>query len=306
MGLFRKITTPVLKKTDSDAENQLSSLLEIKKSLSGESLDKIELEISRVEAGIAGEKQVLFELENSHIPMLVLHDIFLEHDNLKAQIDFLVITRKNCYVIECKNLYGNIEIDNSGSFIRSYSYKGKNIKEGIYSPITQNQRHLELIKAMMEDTKTNIITKKLFNMGFNDDYHTIVVLANPKTVLNDRYAKKEIKNQVIRADQLISYIKQKDDEKDKSSFSDKEMEELAEFFLGQNKDNPVDYTQKYREMFISQENNEEPETKADKEILCPECGAPMVLRTAKKGSNAGKQFYGCSKFPKCKGVKSLQ
>ncbi len=303
MSIFRKITTPVLRKTDSDAENQLSSLLEIKKSLSGENLDKIDLEISRVEAGIAGEKQVLFELENSHIPMLVLHDIFLEHNNLKAQIDFLVITRKNCYVIECKNLYGNIEIDNDGSFIRSYSYKGKNIKEGIYSPITQNQRHLELIKAMMEDTRTNIITKKLFNMGFKNDYHTIVVLANPKTVLNDRYAKKEIKNQVIRADQLISYIKQKDDEKDKSSFSDKEMEELAEFFLDQNSDNPVDYTQKYREMFISQ--NTEPETETDKEILCPECGAPMILRTAKKGSNAGKQFYGCSKFPKCKGVKSF-
>jgi len=34
--------------------------------------------------------------------------------------------------------------------------------------------------------------------------------------------------------------------------------------------------------------------------LCPRCGSRMVLRTAKKGANAGGQFYGCSAFPKCR------
>jgi superfamily I DNA and/or RNA helicase/very-short-patch-repair endonuclease len=40
--------------------------------------------------------------------------------------------------------------------------------------------------------------------------------------------------------------------------------------------------------------------------LCPKCNAPMVLRTAKKGRNAGKQFYGCSRYrPKwgCNGTR---
>ena len=35
---------------------------------------------------------------------------------------------------------------------------------------------------------------------------------------------------------------------------------------------------------------------------CHQCGSSMVLRTAKKGSNAGKQFWGCSNFPKCKSI----
>jgi four helix bundle suffix protein len=35
---------------------------------------------------------------------------------------------------------------------------------------------------------------------------------------------------------------------------------------------------------------------------CPKCGKPMVLRTAKTGRNAGKQFWGCSGYPDCKGV----
>jgi len=33
---------------------------------------------------------------------------------------------------------------------------------------------------------------------------------------------------------------------------------------------------------------------------CPKCGSEMVLRTARRGKNAGNQFWGCSTFPKCR------
>lgn len=35
---------------------------------------------------------------------------------------------------------------------------------------------------------------------------------------------------------------------------------------------------------------------------CPLCGSNMVRRVAKKGAKAGSQFWGCSKFPGCKGT----
>ncbi|NLW49977.1 MAG: four helix bundle protein [Candidatus Brocadiaceae bacterium] len=35
---------------------------------------------------------------------------------------------------------------------------------------------------------------------------------------------------------------------------------------------------------------------------CPLCGKPTVLRTARTGKNAGRQFWGCSGYPDCKGV----
>lgn len=41
---------------------------------------------------------------------------------------------------------------------------------------------------------------------------------------------------------------------------------------------------------------------AEKSIICPKCGAPMIKRTAKVGENAGKSFYGCTSFPSCKGI----
>ncbi|MDO8987670.1 MAG: DUF2726 domain-containing protein [Coriobacteriia bacterium] len=33
---------------------------------------------------------------------------------------------------------------------------------------------------------------------------------------------------------------------------------------------------------------------------CPKCGVPMLLRTASKGEQAGRQFYGCPSYPKCR------
>lgn len=38
---------------------------------------------------------------------------------------------------------------------------------------------------------------------------------------------------------------------------------------------------------------------------CPVCGKTMALRTAEKGKSAGKQFWGCSGYPDCKGLIDL-
>jgi restriction system protein len=38
---------------------------------------------------------------------------------------------------------------------------------------------------------------------------------------------------------------------------------------------------------------------------CPKCGAPMVLRSAKRGANAGNSFYGCPRYPECKGTRNI-
>lgn len=37
---------------------------------------------------------------------------------------------------------------------------------------------------------------------------------------------------------------------------------------------------------------------------CPACGSPMVRREARRGANAGKAFYGCSRFPVCRGIRA--
>lgn len=36
---------------------------------------------------------------------------------------------------------------------------------------------------------------------------------------------------------------------------------------------------------------------------CPRCGSPMVKRVAKRGATAGATFWGCSQYPKCRGLR---
>lgn len=38
---------------------------------------------------------------------------------------------------------------------------------------------------------------------------------------------------------------------------------------------------------------------------CPRCGSAMIQRIAKQGAKAGKPFWGCATFPKCRGVRGL-
>lgn len=327
MRLFSRLDGPVFYKDDSDAERQLAQLEAILEKASGEAEKAIKREIMLVRAGIVGEKQVRFELENSHIPMYVLHDLYLEHNGLTSQIDYLIITRQHQFVIECKNLYGDIEINENGDFIRCFSYGSFRKKEGVYSPITQNRRHMELIKQIRLECRS-VLMRGSFEKNFFRNYRSVVVLSNPKTVLNSRRAKKEIRDQVIRVDQLAAYIRKVDAEPGSVSSSDKQMEELAGFFLDICKPNPTDYTEKYLALLSEPTASDiTPKTEQEKEppltepkqkeessaepeqqdvILCPRCGAQMIKRRAKKGEKAGSYFYGCSNYPKCRGIINIE
>lgn len=88
----------------------------------------------------------------------------------------------------------------------------------------------------------------------NESYKSIVVLANPKTILNARYAKKEIKQMVIRADQLNSYIKEVYQESNVPTFNDKELLERAESLLALHTPSKSDYYKKYEEIINAMSN----------------------------------------------------
>lgn len=246
MGLFSKKIGPVFCKETSDTSIFINKMQMLLERTDGEVKKKIEKQISMARYGEIGENNIAYELKNSGMDMYILHDIYLEINGLSAQIDYIVITRQHIYVIECKNLIGNIEVDNSGAFIRTYG----RVKEGIYSPITQNQRHMQVLKEVRLSAKGNFVSRILFEKHFTETYKPIVVLANPKTYINYKYAKREIKEQIIRADQLIAYIKRQDAESEAKSanMSVDEMSRLAQFYLS--KDNPSrsDYVRKYEEM----------------------------------------------------------
>ncbi len=321
-ALLYKPFGPVFIKENSDAESFIEKMKALSSKASGKIKEKIEQQISAAESGLYGEKQIAYELKNSGMDMLIMHDLYLEKNGLSAQIDFLVMTRKHTFIIECKNLYGNIEIDDKGNFIRHIGHGKFYRKEGFVSPVSQNERHLNVIKEIRKEYKTNFYTQGVFEKFFPKTYRSIVVLANPKTILNDKKAPDSIRKIVIRADQLVSYIKRIDEEDDLYKSSEKEMHELLDSFIKCSKPCKSDYAKKYEELLngskaddsVKQEEVvcESKSSSANKnaadattEKVCPKCGKLLILRTAKKGDKAGNRFYGCSGFPKCRYIENV-
>lgn len=319
-SIFNKYFGPVFVKEGSDAAEFIEKMKVLSAKAESKLKNKIEEQIVAAETGLYGEKQVAYELKNSGMDMFIAHDLYLEKNGLSAQIDFLVVTRKHVFVIECKNLYGNVEIDDKGNFIRHKGQGKFYRKEGFPSPVSQNEKHLNVLKEIRKEYKTGTVTQAIFTEKvFPLAYRSIVVLANPKTVLNDKFAPQKIRDVVIRVDQLVSYIKDLEEKDDIYKSSETEMRELIDCFMSHSSPNRSDYAKKYEEL-LAEKNVEEPQgdekymppelrksaqvktaanVPQDSGKKCPRCGAPLVLRTSKKGENVGKQFWGCSAFPKC-------
>ena len=99
------------------------------------------------------------------------------------------------------------------------------------------------------------------------------------------------------------------------------MKEIAESFLKRNQENRKNYIEKYEELTkeielekgntskveeLKDNSTEESSLKeTEMRLICPKCGKQLVLRTARRGANAGRQFYGCSNFPKCRFIMNI-
>lgn len=255
MDIFNKFNEPFFLKANTSSEKQLDDLNSYLLKAPASAKEKIENDIRLITYGQIGEKAIEYELKNSHLPIYVIHDLYLVHEGNSAQIDYLIISKAGIYCIECKNLFGDIEVNSRGEFVRSYIINGYKRKEAIYSPITQNERHYELIKAMRLSDQNNPILKFLFNKMYENFNHLLVVIANPKSLLNVKYAKKEIKDKIIRADQLVQKLKSDiANSRSELLLTYKAMEDYAKYFIDHNKANKQDYTKKYESISIKEES----------------------------------------------------
>ena len=234
-------------------DTDLVKLKEIRDKVKNKS--EIDKDIKLIELGVKGEAEIAFELKNANLGLVVLRDITLEFQGNKAQIDYVIVSKGFTYFVECKNLIGNIYIDNNGQFTREYNYNGKKIKEGIYSPYTQAVRHKEIFRNIWLNSHNSFV-KLLVGSSFDNNwYKPLVVLSNSKALLYDKYAPKNIRDCTIRVDQLVSYIEKDLSNYDKDLLANKKrMYSLAQSFLDLNVTNNTSFASKYINELESSDN----------------------------------------------------
>lgn len=249
--LKNKFTETIFLKKGSELEEQIKVLKTLLEKYPNN--ENLQNELRLCEIGLQGEKEIEFELSNANIGMYVLHDVNMTYQDLKAQIDYIIITPAYTYFVECKKLIGNITIDSNGNFNREYFKGKKKIKEGMYSPLSQAQRHIEVYKKIWL-SRNNTLMDKLFRRDNLDTWNKpLVVMANSKNVLNMKYAPKDYKYKVIKSDSLVEYLKKDIERCNKEFLINKEkMYDIAYSILkNYNKIINVDYIEKYEKLVNS-------------------------------------------------------
>ena len=205
-------------------------------------------------------------------------------------------------MIESKNFTYGVSISDEGDF--SYFYKNR--PYAIPSPILQNERHISLLDRFLTDN--NLLPERL-GMTLKPRYRNIVLisptsrLTKPKSGLYDCTA-------VMKGDQFIERFNNDINDDILSDalslakvISLDSLERFAEKTVLHHKLITIDYVAKFglKDNVQIEENAAEYKTTPN----CPVCGWAMVQREARKGKNAGQEFWGCKSFPKCRGVVSI-
>lgn len=257
----------------------------------GERLTKRKLQFAKF-SGRDGEI-----LCNAYIP---------KPDGTTSEIDLLFITEKGIFVIESKNYSGWI-FGSEEQFKWTASLPGGH-KEHFYNPIKQNRSHIKWLANYL---------------GENTPFFSLIVFS-------ERCELKKVSTNstdvwVVKRDSLNATIR---------SIWNKTPSVMDKESIGRIYSRILPLTDKTKAEkaahvesikkceFKSPERAAEPSYKPAEKIKgprsdqyepanvppasgCPICGSPMVLRTARRGVRAGKKFWGCSSYPKCRGIVNI-
>lgn len=154
-------------------------------------------ELRRRKAGIKGEKDsaYLINFDYAQSPnWAVIHDLRLEHGNRVAQIDHLLINRwMDLYVLETKHFRAGIKITEEGEFLRWNQFR--RTYEGMASPLEQNERHIQVLKDVMN----GIELPTRLGVRIQPAFQSFVLIGPDARI--DR-ARKFDSSRVVKADQL--------------------------------------------------------------------------------------------------------
>lgn len=109
---------------------------------------------SILKAGAAGESETL-RLLKKRLPgsYTILPDLTLDHRGHKSQLDYAVVCPGKAYVVECKNVSGQISGSSRGSSLNQTKYRGGQVveKKTMYNPVLQVEGHARTLRGILED-----------------------------------------------------------------------------------------------------------------------------------------------------------
>jgi hypothetical protein len=194
-----------------------------------------------------------------------------------TQIDHIIISRYGIFVLETKDYSGWIFADAKNKRWTQVVYREKNTFQ---NPLHQNYGHICALSDLL-----NIPKNKLHGMV------CFIGCAKFKT---------EVPQGVFLDGDFVTYIRGSTS----VMLSEQAVQRLAgkieSMMLKRCRETDRQHVRNIREQKQKPHMVKQNVVSGAKSMKCSRCGSPMVIRTARKGPNAGNQFLGCSTFPKCR------
>lgn len=226
--------------------------------------------------GMMGEFLVKLCLKNNlsqDIYRIINNVMILDNQGGTTQIDHLVLSPHGIFVVETKNMKGWIFGDKNADQWTQQIFK---VKNKFQNPFRQNYKHIRCL-AELTGIPVDMFT------------HVIVFVGKCDIKTRDKLPESLVTN----SNELIEYIKSFTTQK----ISPADLDQIQNAILG----GKVASTMKTRREHVAHVK-EIVEEKSQQPPFCPRCGSPMIQRLAKTGDRAGKPFWGCTQYPKCRGT----
>jgi predicted RNA-binding Zn-ribbon protein involved in translation (DUF1610 family) len=221
--------------------------------------------------GVAGEfivnlsAKLFLDEEEYHL----IKNVTLPTEDGSTQIDHVIVSKYGVFVVETKNIKGWIFGSPNQKYWTQQIYKHKN---KFQNPLHQNYKHTQVLGDLL-------------SLDANQMFSVVVFVG-------DSTFKTEMPENVTYGKGYIRFIKSKK----QPVLSDAEMESIKRKIetgkLTPSFKTSREHVKHVKTIVMGKENYQQ----------CPKCGSAMIMRKVKKGKNVGKEFWGCSKFPKCRGV----
>lgn len=205
---------------------------------------------------------------NTYFPF---HNVTLPTADSSTQIDHIFVSEFGIFVVETKNMKGWIF---GGEKQRQWTQKIYKKSFRFQNPLHQNYKHVKTLGELL-----NVSSEAI---------HSVIVF------VGDCRLKSPFPSNVAKGGEYVSFIK---------SFSEPVLTQTeVQNVISQIQEGRLEPSRATHQKHV-EHLNARSNMSADR--TCVKCGEKMVLRTAKRGTNSGKQFWGCTAFPKCKAIQPL-
>jgi len=205
----------------------------------------------------------------------VLNDVMIpDQDGGTTQIDHIVLSPFGLFVIETKNMKGWIFGNSNESQWTQSLFKKK---YRFQNPFRQNHKHIMCLSELTG------LSPQFFQ-------HIIVFVGDCSIKTRENLPDSLVEN----GPSLIRFMKTFSD----IHFSEDDLDQIQHAIL----QGRIQNTLRNKRTHVAYINEIKDAKTAPSSPVCPRCGSPMVKRECQKGANAGQTFWGCSRYPKCKGI----